>query len=212
MTKEILTSKDKEADLTFVRIIELAARPISGNFDLAHLCLFHKHIFQDLVDFHPGQLRNPTPRNQDWVKRREIKGSSFLVCYSPMDRKAISNLEKNLNQYASRLKKIPERGAFVSNMAKLYSQIDYSHPFSDGNSRTARSFTRHLAKTAGYDLLWENIKDHLLLYVARDLAVNEIAMPHIRSDNNKRDAYTALTQLGNNPTLEDLLDHIIYSS
>ncbi len=60
-------------------------------------------------------------------------------------------------------------------MAQLYANLDYLHPFSEGNSRTLRTFTRQLAREAGFDLNWSpSNADGLArdqLYRARDVAV-----------------------------------------
>jgi len=39
---------------------------------------------------------------------------------------------------------------FSVKMAKLYADLDYLHPFVEGNSRTFRTFTAQLAREAGY--------------------------------------------------------------
>ena len=39
-------------------------------------------------------------------------------------------------------------------MAKLYGDLDFLHPFREGNSRTLRAFTSQLASEAGYVLDW----------------------------------------------------------
>lgn len=94
-------------------------------------------------------------------------------------------------------------------MAQLHWAVDYAHPFNDGNSRSLRIFTRQLAKAAGYTLSWEALgRDSAAqarLYVARDLAVNALALPKVRSDANRRDVQFALDVLVQNPSLEALL-------
>ncbi len=59
-------------------------------------------------------------------------------------------------------------------MAYYYSELDSTHPFREGNSRTLRQFTADLALAAGYNLDWEptgaTSETINSLYVARDLA------------------------------------------
>jgi hypothetical protein len=45
-----------EADATAIRMLELYEAPISGEFDLGHLCAIHRHLFQDVYEW-AGQLR-----------------------------------------------------------------------------------------------------------------------------------------------------------
>jgi cell filamentation protein len=43
---------------------------------------------------------------------------------------------------------------FAPRMAQLYGDMDYWHPFVEGNSRTLRTFTRQWARQAGFVLDW----------------------------------------------------------
>ena len=56
----------------------------------------------------------------------------------------------------------------------FYSEIDSTHPFREGNSRTLRQFTADLALAAGYELDWEPAgateETRNALYTARDFA------------------------------------------
>lgn len=45
-----------EADITTVRILELAQNPIQGRFDLPHLKAIHGHVFQDVFAW-AGEIR-----------------------------------------------------------------------------------------------------------------------------------------------------------
>lgn len=202
-----------EADRTFLRGIELDLRPVAGKFDIHHLQQIHQRLFQDLPAFKPGRLRQPTPEGRDWVKRRAIEGNRFLVAYSPLNAKALHELGAAMDAHSSRILRGVAAAAMPVALAKLYSAIDYAHPFNDGNSRSLRIFTRQLAKAAGYTLNWEALGHDSFaqarLYVARDLAVNALALPNVRSDSNRRDAQFALDVLAQNPSLEELLKKAI---
>ncbi len=45
-----------EADVTALCMLELIDAPVQGNFDLAHLCAIHRHIFQDVYEW-AGEIR-----------------------------------------------------------------------------------------------------------------------------------------------------------
>lgn len=66
-------------------------------------------------------------------------------------------------------------------MSKLYGDLDFLHPFKEGNSRTLRAFTTQLAKAAGYALDWTwsgaDAQSPDRLYRARDKEVNARAFP-----------------------------------
>ncbi len=95
---------------------------------------------------------------------------------------------------------------FAQRMARFYADLDYLHPFSEGNSRTLRTFTRQLAREAGFDLDWAprnadgSTRDRL--YRARDLAVIHRAFPKLdeprameTDDRMEYETYWVLKQL-----------------
>ena len=80
-----------EAKVTRARLVELAARPVQGEFDAAHLREVNRRIFQDMPgkgfdDVKPGQYRPEVPSG-DWMKNRGLETASgnFFVAYSPMN-------------------------------------------------------------------------------------------------------------------------------
>jgi cell filamentation protein len=205
-----------EADRTFKRVIELELEPVRGNFDAAHLKEINRRIFQDLPgagfdDVTPGEFRKPVAAGLDWMKQRGLStvDGNFYVAYSRMDEAATARLDKalaNANPDELRGLKTPE---FTARLAKVYAEVDYVHPFSDGNSRTLRTFTKQLAKEAGYDVDWERFgrsdvgRD--LLYIARDRSVNELAKPHVQHENTMRKILHSQDRLEGNRALPDLL-------
>jgi len=72
---------------------------------------------------------------------------------------------------------------FVRTISKLYGDLDHLHPFSEGNSRTLRSFTRQLAEQTGHELDWNitnaNAVTRDALYKARDIEVLRRTYPAI---------------------------------
>lgn len=205
-----------EAFYTARRLTELRLRPVDGRFDVAHLREINRRIFQDLPglgfeDVTPGVFRPPAPSNRDWVKHRSLEsiGVSSYVAYSPMDLDSQTLLAERLSEVdPARLREMPT-DTFVRFIAKLYTDLDYMHPFGDGNSRTLREFTRQLADEAGFDLRWETFgrtkggRD--VLYVARDLSVNRQALAQVRQDDTRRDLTFTLDQLEGNRDLTGLL-------
>lgn len=205
-----------EAFYTSKRLTELYLSPVGGKFDAAHLREINRRIFQDLpsagfTDVTPGEYRKPAPAGHDWIKDRRLEGLNIVthVAYSPMDDEARKRLDTVLDKIdipaLSKLKTAP----FVRALGKLYSELDYIHPFPDGNSRTLREFTRELGEACGYSIDWTRYaktKDgRNVLYVARDLSVNEIALPQLRSDKTERLVTFTQDRLAGNRDLPDLL-------
>nr|WP_312379724.1 Fic family protein [Delftia acidovorans] len=205
-----------EADHTFKRLVELELEPVRGSFDAAHRKAVHHRIFQDLPDagFHevtPGEFRTLVPHGQDWMKQRGLStmGGTFHVVYSRMDDAAMARLDKALEEASPDELRGLKTAEFTARLARMYIELDYAHPFSDGNSRTLRTFTRQLAREAGYEVDWarfghsETGRD--LLHIARDRSVNELAKPHVQHENTMRKILRTQDRLKVHPALPDLL-------
>lgn len=126
-----------------------------------------------------------------------------------MDRPAVERLGKILLEADPARFRISDKDEFVKKLAALYSKLDYIHPFPDGNSRTLREFTRCLSLESGHQLRWEVFnKDDTardLLCIARDIAVNKLALANLADDDARRGVYYTLDTFEGNPSLEDLL-------
>lgn len=215
-TESQLLREQLEGFHTSKRLAELYLSPVGGKFDAAHLREINRRIFQDLPaagypEVTPGEYRSPVPRGQDWIKTRSLEGVrvSPSVAYSPMDKASVARLDKVLAGIdVDRLSKL-KTGPFVQTLGKLYTELDYIHPFPDGNSRTLREFTRELAEKCGYNLDWTRFARSAggrnVLYIARDLSVNEIAEPLLRNDKTRQLVVYSMDQLEGNRKLPDLL-------
>ncbi|MFJ6194034.1 Fic/DOC family protein [Bacillus thuringiensis] len=136
--------KSFETIMTGVRIAELQANPITGNFDLKHLQEIHKYIFQDVYPF-AGKLRE-----------ENIAKGSFQFAHASFLKDQATELFRQLKD-ENTLKglKIDE---FSNRAAHYMAEINVLHPFREGNGRTQREFIRCLALSNGYSLEWEREK------------------------------------------------------
>jgi len=209
-----------EANYTFERTTELALFPVEGSFNAEHLREINRRIFQDLPrlgfsDVTPGEFRPAVPPGHDWVKLRTLESvkATSQIAYSQMDDEVTTRLDKLLHSVDPETLSKLKTGQFTRTLAHLYAELDYIHPFRDGNSRTLRVFTRQLAAEAGYSVKWERLNQSPagrdLLYIARDLRVNTIALPFIQDDGVKKRITFALTKLGQNRTLQELLGDVV---
>jgi len=215
--------KELEALYVAVRVAELKIDPVVGNFDVAHLREVNRRIFQDLPgtgfkDVTPGEFRESTPDGYDWVKDRGLSTQKGLFCvaYSRMDEAAKARLDRALEEAKPdklRRLKTPE---FTAKIASIYVELDYIHPFSDGNSRTLRAFTKQLAKESGYEINWERFNRSAagrdVLCIARDLSVNELAKPHLQDKDTLREITYTQDRLEGNLKLPDLLRYVVRPS
>ena len=158
-----------EFELVTHRIIELNNK-VTGNFDIKHLQLLHKTLFQDIYPW-AGSLRTGGFFSTSRVLEN---GEEYVVEYLFSD-----YLEHHINKELGNLKQdkffisCKNKEDFCCKIAYLYKELDFLHPFLEGNSRTLREFIRQVGDNAGYNINWSKTfiaKDHL--YKARDIAVN----------------------------------------
>jgi len=212
-----------EGNYVVERIIQLECFPLRGKFDAAHLRKINEYIFQDLPgagfdNVTPGKFRPSIPADQDWIKLRGLStvNTSYVVAYSRMDKEAQKRLDDVLKGVKpDELRKLPKK-EFAKRLSNLYVELDYIHPFSDGNSRTLRTFTRQLARECGYDLDWTRLgrspQGRDMLYIARDLSVNQLAKPHLRDFETKRNVDHTELILSGNRDLNALLPELVRPS
>jgi cell filamentation protein len=128
-----------ESDLTSYRLTELRESALPGDYDLAHLQAFHRIIFGDVYAW-AGELRTVSI------------GKGALFC--PPQR-----LVSHADQVFSTLARLDRlrgrtRSAFVDGLTGLLAEINYLHPFREGNGRTQRAFLGQLARAAGHPIRW----------------------------------------------------------
>jgi cell filamentation protein len=115
----------------------------AGSFDLEHLCAIHRHLFQDIYDWagklrtveinkggHQFQFRQYIQSGMADVHRRLVK-SHFLGELSPRQ--------------------------FSDQSAVIIGDVNYVHPFREGNGRAQMQYLKQLAMQAGHHLDLRNI-------------------------------------------------------
>ncbi len=108
----------------------------SGDFDLAHLRAIHRHLFQDVYEW-AGEVRTV-----------EInKGGSQFQFYR--------YIETGMNDVHRRIQAHGYlKGLGADNFADLAGEIigdvNYAHPFREGNGRTQLQFFKQLAQKASH--------------------------------------------------------------
>jgi len=119
------------------RLEELAKTPIVIK-NSTSLFVIHKHIFQDVYE---------------WAgKKRTVeisKGGRQFFPISHFDT-AFSYVDKLVEEYRSIDKNDKKKNA--QKLAEILDNVNYLHPFREGNGRTQREFLRTLAIEKGYIL------------------------------------------------------------
>jgi cell filamentation protein len=133
-----------ESDASGRRLLELAAEPVRGTFDMLHLRAIHRYIFQDVFAW-TGEIRSVSISKGDFL----FATPQFIV----------AALEPQLHKLRaeSLLRGLPV-DAFATRCAYYFGEVNAVHPFREGNGRTQREFFRELGLQAGHILRWRRVE------------------------------------------------------
>lgn len=137
--------EDAERRFSFARRLELYERPAAATFDFAHLRAIHRHLFQDLYDW-AGEVRTVNI----------TKGSSTFHQASVIDMAVGYTFEKLHNGPLLTDPSMSE-DEFAAQAGELLADLNYIHPFREGNGRTQRVFLDDVAARSGRELSWRNV-------------------------------------------------------
>ncbi len=109
-----------------------------GQFDAPHIKAIHKHLFQDMYEW-AGEFRT--------VELAKGGHKFQLVGYLET---GIANIHSRLIQrkFLSGL----ARSIFAQEVASIIGDLNYVHPFREGNGRTQLQYLKQLARRAGHDV------------------------------------------------------------
>lgn len=153
--------KEVETDLSTIRQKDLLEHPIQGRFSVSHLCHIHQYLFGDIYPF-AGHFR-----------REDImKGTTRFLAHGEIKPK-LSNLLTQLHQEAClsglSFEKMADRSAYY------LAELNYIHPFREGNGRATREFMRQLFDCLGYEIRWNAVDTEQML-LAMEESVYDTAM------------------------------------
>ena len=135
-----------EADATWIRRAQIAEGAAPGAFDLAHLQAIHAWLFQDVFEW-AGRLRTVNIS----------KGTSRFLHAGSLLSGAQYTFEGAAREVLTR-GPLPD-DEFLDAAASLLGDINYLHPFREGNGRTQRAFLDLLAAHGGKELSWRNVTE-----------------------------------------------------
>ena len=138
-----------EADITAVRQHELLQQPVKGRFTPHHLRAIHRALFGDIYPF-AGHYR----------RERIAKGQTAFE--NPAD------IEEKLKKLLAGLKdedllRHTGQAALIPRLAYYFAELNYLHPFREGNGRATREFVRQLLLVNGYTVDWSAVRTDELL-------------------------------------------------
>ncbi len=138
-----------EAQITFAKAVMLDENPIEGNFDFEHFKKIHCFLLCDLYEW-AGQVRTV-----DISKKR----TKFLDA-DRIEMIATKCFDKVANGYLDNL----TYREFVKRIAEFYNDVNFIHPFREGNGRTQRIYFTQLIRNYGYDINFSEVDtDELMI-------------------------------------------------
>jgi len=137
----------READLTVLAGIELAAQPVKVTGDLRQLQAIHKHLFHDVYRW-AGELRTVD------IRKGNDASAEFFMPVSRLHTGAMYAFQELADD--NNLRGM-DRDTFIDRLAHHYDQVNYLHPFREGNGRTQRVLWTQVAREAGYDIDWRGV-------------------------------------------------------
>lgn len=153
-SQQALEAKERRA--SFSARLTLPEAPFPRTFDLGHLQNIHRHLFQDVYSW-AGDLRTVDL----------TKDSSNFHPHTLL-RTGASSIFNALANDAALLDPTVGEDTFVAQAAQLLSDINYLHPFRDGNGRAQRAFLDEVAANSGKRLTWRNTTDITYLLASKE--------------------------------------------
>jgi cell filamentation protein len=115
----------------------------TGNFDLAHLKAIHGHLFQDVYDW-AGQVRT-VEISKDGSQFQTVR---FIET-------GMADIHKRI--VVARCFRGLGGDEFAKQVGLVMGDVNYVHPFREGNGRTQLQYLKQLAGEAGHSLDLEKI-------------------------------------------------------
>ena len=138
-----------DADISSIKQLHLIKEPVKGRFTVNHLCQIHKFLFDDIYPF-AGHFR-----------REDImKGQTRFQGFAQISSKLavlLSELKKENHLRGLDFELLIERSAYY------FAELNYIHPFREGNGRAIREFMRQLYDYNGYEVNWSAVSNEELI-------------------------------------------------
>ena len=138
-----------EAGITFAKAVMLEETPIDDNFGFEHFKKIHEFLLCDLYEW-AGQVRTVdiSKKRTKFLDAASIE-SIGTKCFAKVKDGYFENLPFD---------------EFVKRIAEFYNDVNYIHPFREGNGRTQRIYFAQLIRHYGYDINFADVDtDELMI-------------------------------------------------
>lgn len=132
-----------EADIAGVQIQKILKEPAPKSFTAKHLCALHEHVFSEVYPW-AGQYRQVDIAKGDthFLKHQDIPAKLDAL---------FSELAK------ARFLQDATPQEFSDFMGNFLVQLNFVHPFREGNGRVQRLLVTQIATNAGLVLDWQTV-------------------------------------------------------
>ncbi|ATO57482.1 BID domain-containing T4SS effector [Bartonella sp. 1-1C] len=169
-------------------IIRLRREALPNKFNSSYLKHIHKCLFEDTFEW-AGYTRDLTFKFKNGVTANISKMQIPNTDAFFKESKAVSKSLHKFDQVLSKKNNLQglSREEFVDEATKLFSFLNYIHPFRDGNGRAQRIFFEKLAEAAGHKLDFSVVTQRRMIHACNDAIpvknnVNYEAMQHLFED------------------------------
>ena len=138
-----------EAGITFAKAVMLEETPIDDDFGFEHFKKIHEFLLCDLYEW-AGQVRTVdiSKKRTKFLDAASIE-SIGTKCFAKVKDGYFENLPFD---------------EFVKRIAEFYNDVNYIHPFREGNGRTQRIYFTQLIRHYGYDINFAEVDtDELMI-------------------------------------------------
>lgn len=142
--KDDATLKEAENELVSVRQYALIMNPVKGRFSKNHLYSIHRYLFCDIYSF-AGRTR----------LEQISKGSTTFYPPAVIDKELKKTFDFIKSSHQLTDFKDEE---FFDALARVMADLNFIHPFREGNGRAIREFIRTLALHNGYLIDWSRVE------------------------------------------------------
>ncbi|AQX27890.1 MULTISPECIES: BID domain-containing T4SS effector [unclassified Bartonella] len=168
--------------------VSLRQEPLPEKFDSDYLKYIHKCLFESTFEW-AGHTRNMPFKFKDGTRAKLLimkipNSNNFFVAGSAI-RKSLQEFDKML--FEKKNLQGLSREEFIDEAVKLFSSLNYIHPFRVGNGRAQRLFFEKLAEAAGHTLNFSVVTKQRMIHACNDTIpvkgnVNYEEMKHLFED------------------------------
>jgi len=138
-----------DADISSIKQIHLIKEPVKGRFTANHLCQIHKFLFEDIYPFAGHFRREDIMKGQTRFQEfSQISGKLSILLSELKKENYLRGLDFEL---------------LIERSAHYFAELNYIHPFREGNGRAIREFMRQLYDYNGYEVNWSTVSGKELL-------------------------------------------------